>query len=210
MSATLVLGARCPRSSIARSLASMSPTTRRPCSLAPRPCGDLQDIASDVGKIAGMQRNDARAAKIELAERPLHVGQRDGARFAVVLRHDYVGPQPLEFLHVDPVDAQAIANDLPDPAIDGGAGQLGVDLRGRQLGKAFDPDRVVALVRYPHEPFPQPERRDDLGRAGDQRDGPKHPREVPTFDRARRGSERDRAPPRRCAGPARGTVRRRP
>ena len=132
--------------------------------------GDAGDVGVDVGEGVRAHRDDARLPVHELAHRALHVGERHGANFALVLREDDVGLELFQRFGVDVVDRQPVLDERANGLVDVGARAFDAKLRTRDRRQLEHRGRVVAFVRARDLQIAGAERIQYLGRAGDERD----------------------------------------
>ena len=136
----------------------------------PEHLGHGADVTQDVGKARGLQADDTRWAGQrcrESGDAPII----DRTHIAEPLREDGVRAQAVHQVLVHRVERAGSAQPLANPAVHLRARQpRAVDLTVRDTGLAAHLLGVVALVADPEERVQHAERRDDLGRRGQERD----------------------------------------
>jgi hypothetical protein len=132
----------------------------------PEPAREPEDAFLDLSDCPRVERDDLG---VDLAE-PAHLGARDRADLAQVLREDQVGPERVDQLLVDRVERAPVGDRLPDRAVDLEAPELArIDPRGGDDGQAAHLGRPIALGGDADEAIGQAKSGHDLGRAREQR-----------------------------------------
>ena len=78
----------------------------------------MTDICPDITEFLRSERNDGNVRGQKTLHSVFNVGQGNGAHFALILCHDDIGLQPLQYFSLQTVDAQPLLHNLTDPGID--------------------------------------------------------------------------------------------
>ena len=138
--------------------------------LGPQRPGDGLDALEDGRQGEGREGDHLHGAPREAGDRGRHVSQGDRADLALVLGQHQVGLSALEGRGVDPIDGEPLLDQAAHVPVDRLRARSRVHLGRGQRGQDLDPAREVALVRAPHQPFPEAQLADDLGRARQEAD----------------------------------------
>ena len=144
--------------------------------------GDAGDVGVDVGERVRAHRHDARLPVHELAHGALHVGERHGAHFALVLREDDVRLELFQRFGVDVVDREPVLDQRAHGLVDIGARPFDAELRAGDRRQLQHRGRVIAFVRARDLQIAGAERVQYLGCAGDERDDARVGRELLCHD----------------------------